>query len=316
MIASEPLVFSILTCSIGYCIDLIIADPLWLPHPVIFFGKSISWIEKYFNRGSFVFIKGAFCSVLLIGCTYWFFYGALAAIHLVSPVISLMVSVVFFYFSLANKGLIDYSSKVFELLDSNEIAAARIQLSKIVGRDPQVLNENQIRIAALETMAENLNDGVIAPLFYYALGGIPAMLAYKMINTLDSMIGHTDTRYYYFGKCAARIDDIANFLPSRITAVCMVLAKPSLRALIFIFKFGRSHASPNSGYPEAALAGILNCRFGGPLQYDGVVVNKPFIGIYDRIVTKNDFETARYVNHFVCASMIVFILIFRKLLYH
>jgi adenosylcobinamide-phosphate synthase len=148
----------------------------------------------------------------------------------------------------------------------------------------------------LETLAENLSDGVIAPLFWYMLGGVPGMLAYKMVNTLDSMIGYKTERYKDFGCWAAHIDDVANYLPARLTAMLMVLAagRPSL--MHFVWKNGRNHASPNSGYPEAALAGILNCRFGGPHYYFGQLFDKPYIGEYDRLLTTDDMKKAVRVN--------------------
>ena len=141
-----------------------------------------------------------------------------------------------------------------------------------------------MRTAALETLAENLSDGVIAPLFWYLLLGVPGMLAYKMVNTLDSMIGYRNERYLQFGCVAAHIDDMANYIPARLTAFLMVLCAGRPGLLRFVGKYGNRHASPNSGYPESALAGILNCRFGGPHVYFGEIVYKPFIGDKDRFI--------------------------------
>jgi adenosylcobinamide-phosphate synthase len=163
-----------------------------------------------------------------------------------------------------------------------------------------------VRTAVLETLAENLSDGVIAPLFFYAVGGVPAMLAYKMVNTLDSMIGYKNERYKDFGWFAARLDDVLNFLPARITSFLMVFVTFSWRGLKFTFKYGRQHASPNSGYPEAALAGILNCRLGGPNYYSGKLVVKPYIGDNNRTVSDTDVYKACVINF---ASVIFFILL-------
>ena len=185
-------------------------------------------------------------------------------------------------------------------LKTNGLQGGREQLSYIVGRDTRNLSEQQIRTAVLETLAENLSDGVIAPLFYYALGGVPAMLAYKMANTLDSMIGYKSEKYREFGWFAARFDDVVNFVPARITALLMVVLSLSPRGLAYIFKFGHKHSSPNAGYPEAALAGILNCRFGGPNVYHGQLVEKPYIGANPRTLTNTDFRKTCFLNFFTC----------------
>jgi len=158
------------------------------------------------------------------------------------------------------------------------------------------LSPQQIRTAALETLSENLSDGVIAPLFWFILLGVPGMFAYKMVNTLDSMIGYKNERYEQFGCWAARIDDIANYIPARLTSFLMIISSGRLSLLSFVARFGRRHASPNSGYPEAALAGILNCRFGGPNIYFGRLVDKPYIGENDKELTTADLNVAVNIN--------------------
>ncbi|MDE7025689.1 MAG: cobalamin biosynthesis protein, partial [Paramuribaculum sp.] len=155
---------------------------------------------------------------------------------------------------------------------------------------------NEVRTAALETLAENLRDGVIAPLFWYMLLGVPGMLAYKMVNTLDSMVGYKSERYLLFGRWAAKIDDVANYVPARITALLMLLGTGRLDLIGFVAKYGREHASPNSGFPEAALAGILNCRFGGTHSYFGKDVYKPYIGNNQRDLTTRDMMKSLRVN--------------------
>jgi adenosylcobinamide-phosphate synthase len=175
----------------------------------------------------------------------------------------------------------------------------RRQVARIVGRDTSELSAQKVRTAALETLAENLSDGVIAPLFWYMLLGVPGMMAYKMVNTLDSMIGYRTPRYRDFGCVAARIDDAANYLPARLTAYLMAVGSwprslPSL--LRFVHRYARCHASPNSGYPEAALAGILDCQFGGTHTYFGEEVQKPYIGSHDRPLTTADMQCAVRIN--------------------
>jgi adenosylcobinamide-phosphate synthase len=176
-----------------------------------------------------------------------------------------------------------------------------------VGRDTTTLSENQIRTAVFETLSENLSDGVIAPLFYYAIGGLPAMMVYKMINTLDSMIGYKNEKYFYFGKFAARLDDVANFIPARLTAFLMVLVSGKWNLFLFVHQFCNQHASPNSGYPEAALAGIMNCRFGGPNTYHGKIVNKPYIGTNDRKIGNKEIIVVSRINHKTTLLIIIII---------
>jgi adenosylcobinamide-phosphate synthase len=196
---------------------------------------------------------------------------------------------------LAGTTLIREVRQVFLALDRS-LEDGRKQVARIVGRDTSELSAQEVRTAALETLAENLSDGVIAPLFWYALLGVPGMLAYKMVNTLDSMIGYKTERYKDFGCWAAHIDDIANYIPARLTALLMVIVAGKPQLASFVWKNGRRHASPNSGYPEAALAGILNCRFGGPHYYFGQLFDKPYIGTNDRPLTTADMKTAVRVN--------------------
>lgn len=291
---------------IGYSLDLIIGDPYWLPHPIRLFGNVILWLEKKLNTGSYRFFKGALMSAFLIVTCWlalWFLFSYLG--HY--PLLQLVLGSIMVFYGLANRNLIEEVWKVNQVLTEQGIDAGRKQLSYIVGRDARNLTQNQIRTASLETLAENLSDGVVAPLFYYAIGGIPLMFAYKMVNTLDSMIGYKNDRYKDFGKFAARIDDVFNFLPARITAVFMVLVSLSRRGVLFIFKYGNKHSSPNSGYPEAALAGILNCRFGGPNVYHGQLIEKHYIGNNYKEITQQMVKKACWINFGVSVvSVLIF----------
>ena len=201
------------------------------------------------------------------------------------------IDFVIVFFCLAGTTLVREVRQVFVALDEG-LEQGRRQVARIVGRDTTELTAQEVRTAALETLAENLSDGVIAPLFWYVLLGAPGMLAYKMVNTLDSMIGYRTDRYRRFGTVAARIDDVANFIPARLTALLMILVagRPSL--LRFVWTYGPRHASPNSGWPEAALAGILDCRFGGPHTYFGQLFDKPFIGTNPRPLSTPDMQRA------------------------
>lgn len=280
----------------GFTLDSIFGDPEKLPHPIVAFGNTISWFEKQFNKGTKgKFMKGAATSSFLVVSVYLITFYCLKISSQHSPVITLIINILIIFYCLSGLTLRREVRMVFEALERSTMEGRR-QLSRIVGRDTTQLEPQQIRKAALETLAENLSDGVIAPLFWFALLGAPGMLAYKMINTLDSMIGYKNDRYLLYGRFAARLDDVANFIPARITSLIMLLAGGKTTQIGFVLKFGKCHSSPNSGYPEAALAGILNCRFGGPNSYFGKVVDKPFIGINEREMTMTDMKKAIGIN--------------------
>ncbi|MEA3316922.1 MAG: adenosylcobinamide-phosphate synthase CbiB [Bacteroidota bacterium] len=291
----------------GFILDFFVGDPHWLPHPIRLFGKLIFVGEKHLNSGKNRILKGGILSILLTGIVFLFFMVALRQLKSY-PQITLITESILVFFGIANKSLITECLKVEKSLKKKGIGEARKQLSTIVGRDTGKLSKNQIRIASLETLSENLSDGVIAPLFYYAIGGVPFMFAYKMVNTLDSMIGYKNERFYKFGKIAARTDDVLNFVPARITALLMFMVSFSWRGFVFIFRYGNKHSSPNAGYPEAALAGILNCRFGGTNYYQGKMVEKPVIGKKDRNILNYDLKKAFAINLGV-ASIFVFLIV-------
>ncbi len=295
---------------LAFVLDLVFGDPYRLPHPIRLFGTLIAKGEAYFNHGDQKsrLIKGGMVSVVLVVFTYFFFSLMFYLIE-PYPVLSFSIQSVFIFYGIANRSLINEALKVERKLQKEGVESARQQLRMIVGRDTSQLSKKQIRAATLETLSENLSDGVVAPLFFYALGGVPLMFAYKMINTLDSMVGYKNERYLYFGRVAARIDDVANFIPARLTAIMMLVLSLSPRAFLFIFKYGKKHASPNAAYPEAALAGILNCRFGGPNMYHGKMVDKPYIGENDREFSHSDIWKAVYVNMAVSVLSVLIIMI-------
>jgi adenosylcobinamide-phosphate synthase len=291
---------------IGFALDCLLGDPLWLPHPIRLFGNGIAFFTEKLNRGRNRRWKGAAMAFALVAFTYFSLEVVFLLLKNFEWAYLTLGSLGVFY-GLANRSLIQESYKVIRALKSRGLAAGREQLSYIVGRETHNLNEQQIRTAVLETLAENLSDGVIAPLFFYGLGGVPAMLAYKMANTLDSMIGYKSEKYREFGWFAARFDDVVNFIPARITALLMVVLSLSPRGLVYIFRFGHKHSSPNAGYPEAALAGILNCRFGGPNVYHGQLVEKPYIGVNPKILTDSDFRKTCVLNFSTCLVFVVLI---------
>lgn len=300
---SDALIY-ILPLLIGWLLDLLLGDPSWLPHPVVGFGKMISFGEKRLNKGSRRMLKGALMAIFLISFVFaitWFICYPLTSYF------KLFTSILIF-FCLAGTTLIREVREVFRAVDRS-LEEGRKQVARIVGRDTSELSAQEIRTAALETLAENLSDGVIAPLFWLAVGGVPAMMAYKMVNTLDSMIGYRTERYKDFGCWAARIDDIANYIPARLTGLLMVLAAGKPQFIGFVWRNGRKHASPNSGYPEAALAGVLDCRFGGPHYYFGELFDKPYIGENARELTTADMQKAVRINRIAEILAIVIIIV-------
>jgi len=310
----------ILPLLMGWVLDLILGDPQWMPHPVVGFGKMIALGEKQLNKGSHRKLKGALLAIFLVALVFVVIFILDQQLSNLNALLSITFRTLIIFWCLAGTTLIREVRQTFLAVDRS-LEEGRKQVARIVGRDTTQLSAQEIRTAALETLAENLSDGVIAPLFWLAIGGVPGMLTYKMVNTLDSMIGYKTDRYRDFGCFAARLDDVANYLPARLTAFLMIV--PKLMTInthhgskLFTFHFslftfvhenGRRHASPNSGYPEAALAGILNCRFGGPHTYFGQLFDKPNIGENDRLLTTDDMHVAIRINRMAECSALFFI---------
>ena len=309
---------------IGWVLDLIFGDPQCLPHPVVGFGKMISWGEHRLNKGAHRKLKGALFAITLILLVFVatfllrYLFSKLPSPFGEGMGVRLLFDIIIIYFCLAGTTLIREVRNVFLAVDRS-LEEGRAQVARIVGRDTSALSAQEVRTAALETLAENLSDGVIAPLFWLALLGTPGMLTYKMVNTLDSMIGYRTERYRAFGCWAARIDDVANYIPARLTALLMIISEKVIvnseqfatarsgSLFSFVRRYGKNHASPNSGYPEAALAGILNCRFGGPHYYFGELFDKPYIGENDRELTTDDMKTAIRVNRTAEVLMVIIV---------
>lgn len=300
----QQLIISLTPLLGGALLDALLGDPVWLPHPVVGFGKLIGGAEKRLNRGGRRMLKGALTAVMLIAFTFALFFLGVRWLYSLNKWVGVGFETLMVFFFLAGKTLIREVRMVFAAVDVS-VEKGREQLSRIVGRDTAQLDAQEIRTAALETLAENLSDGVIAPLFWYLLLGLPGMAAYKMVNTLDSMIGYKTERYKDFGCWAAHIDDVANWIPARLTALLMVLSAGRPGLLRFVHKYGRQHASPNSGFPESALAGILDCRFGGTHTYFGQEFYKPYIGVNPRELTTADARRAIRINILTQLLMIV-----------
>ncbi len=301
---------------LGWLLDAAFGDPERLPHLVVMFGKLTGKGERWLNQGRHRRLKGGAMAVALI-CLAWLATAvvmrAAGALGSACPAFGWLeagVGSVLVFYCLAGTTLIREVRAVFAAL-GRSLDDGRRQVARIVGRDTSELSAQEVRTAALETLAENLSDGVVAPLFWYAVGGLPCMVAYKMVNTLDSMIGYRTVRYRDFGRMAARTDDVANFIPARLTAILMVLADAMLyrqwgkvaQRLRFVARYGPRHASPNSGWPESALAGALDCRFGGAHRYFGEYFPKPYIGDNDRPLATDDMRKAIRINR--CAELLM-----------
>ena len=300
----------------GFVLDAVFGDPAWLPHPVVYMGKAISALEKGLRARlpktpegelwggrilAFCLPVGTFALTCLV-CT-----GA-AALH---PLLGLAVQMFWCGQALAAKGLVQESTNVYRELTKPDLPAARTAVSRIVGRDTQALTAEGVTKAAVETVAENASDGVIAPLFYMLLGGAPLALTYKAINTMDSMVGYKNTQYLYFGRAAAKLDDVANYIPARISAFLMMFAAclsgQNAKHAFQIWKRDRyNHASPNSAQTESVAAGALDILLAGDAWYFGKLVKKPTIG--ENLRTVEAADIMRINRMMIVASLIALVL--------
>jgi len=284
---------------LGFLIEFFLGYPDKFPHPVIFMGKLVSLFEWLFygNSNDPVKLKrnGIFITIILVLFIYAFFgiINILSGKNLVGWIINVFFTVTI----IATGSLIHECSKVISCIKSKDIESARKQLSMLVTRDTSEMNESEITRTTIETLSENLCDGVIAPLFYLFLGGVPLAMAYKMLSTLDSMIGYKNQKYQHFGWFAARLEDIATWIPARLTAFFVIFASTVLgydwRNAISTWERDRNKTeSPNSGHPEAAFAGAIGVWFGGKVKYFGVQYEKPIVGNVRETIGVKDFEKA------------------------
>ena len=276
--------------AVACLLDAAVGDPRWFPHPVRWMGSLVDWCDRCVYRlllsAAQQRLAGVLLAVILPAGVY---VAATMLIWLgssIDPLWGSAATVLLAWTTLAARDLIDHVVAVQQALQSVSLAEARTAVAQIVGRDTEEMDETDIVRATVETIAESTADGIVAPLFYLVLGGAPLALAYKAINTLDSMIGHLDDRYRWFGWASARMDDAANFIPARITALLLVLSAgvvsrswPAMqRTWQILLRDGGRHPSPNSGRPEAAMAGALGVQLGGINRYDGLPVERPCLG--------------------------------------
>jgi adenosylcobinamide-phosphate synthase len=269
----------------AFILDVLLGDPKILPHPVIYMGKAISFFETRFRRYiKQPLVSGFFFAGSLILSTWLIAFITIKVSMGVHPVFGYGVQAILLFFCFSSKSLERAALAVLAALTEKDIETAREKVSRIVGRQTQHLDQTAITRASVETVAENFVDGFLSPLFFAVIGGVPWALAYKMVNTLDSMVGYKNDTYLYFGRAAARMDDVANFVPARLSVFIIAISsgllsfKSGMLALKTGVFQGPLHKSPNAGYPEAAFSGALEIRLGGPNMYHGDLVEKPFIG--------------------------------------
>lgn len=287
---------------LGFLLDLWLADPGWMPHPVVLMGKCITRLEEVLRRRFPATPKGeraAGCvlAVLLPVGTLVLTEAICLLAGRIHPLLGMAVQTFWCWQALAVKGLAEESKNVYRQLAAEDLPGARRAVARIVGRDTQALTEEGVTKAAVETVAENFSDGVVAPLFYMMIGGAPLALCYKAVNTMDSMIGYKNQRYLQFGRAAAKLDDAANYLPSRLAAVFWIAAagltgQDAPNAWRIWRRDRRNHVSPNSAQTESACAGALGVQLAGPAYYFGEYYNKPTIGDAKRPIEPRDILRA------------------------
>ena len=295
--------YHITAMAAGFLLDFLLGDPYWLPHPIRAIGSLIGWLEHKWNHPEEKNSrKGTVMVLLVLAVTGSVTFLLWAGAYRVHPLLGVVVESIMTYQILATKCLKTESMKVYDALQKQDLEAARKAVSMIVGRDTQSLDETGIAKAAIETVAENTSDGVIAPMLYTAIGGPVLGFLYKAVNTMDSMVGYKSERYLYFGRTAARLDDAVNYMPARISAVLMIAAcllsgsDYNTKKAWRIYRRDRyQHASPNSAQTEAVCAGALGIRLAGSASYFGKLVEKPYIGDTERAVETEDIKRANHL---------------------
>lgn len=300
---------------LAYGVDRMIGDPRWLPHPVVWIGKAIEWVEKgiraVFPGDRRLRAAGVLLPLLIVGGSYllvWFLIKLAFEIH---PWFAFGLEVWIVSTTVATKGLADAGMEIYHLLKNGQLAEARIALSMVVGRDTGQLDQGEISRGAVETVAENMVDAIVSPLFYAALGGAPLAMAYRAVNTLDSMVGYKNERYLYLGWASARLDDAANFIPARIAGgilvgVCWLMRLDWLGSYTMIRRCARLHPSPNSGITESGVAGALGIQLGGTNYYQGVPSERAKMGEAKRMIGATDISRTVELMKGVSVASLVF----------
>lgn len=296
---------------ISFLLDLVFGDPRWFPHPVRIIGFFIRHLEDFLRRYIFnLRMAGIVLAVLVVGLTYLSAWGIIKAGRELNPLAGGALEVFFIYTAIALKDLKAHATRVYSRLKDNDLVKARVLLSQVVGRDTANLDEKEVARATVETVGENFVDGILSPLFYAFIGGAPLALAYKAVSTLDSMVGYKNERYKDFGWASAKLDDLANYIPARLSVLFLSLGswicgQDGSSAFRLALRDGGKNASPNSGLPEAALSGALRVRLGGVNFYNSAAKAEPHIG--------NDIYQLE-ARHILESIMIVYVSSFLALL--
>lgn len=305
----------------GFILDLIFGDPHWLPHPICLIGNLIGFLEKRLRAllapgRTALLLGGALMVVIVLVLTFAVPYAILQLAGQLSPWLRLALETLMCYQIFATKSLRDESMKVYYALQNDDLADARVKLSWIVGRDTQDLDAAEVTKGAVETVAENTSDGIVAPMLYMFLGGAPLAFLYKGINTMDSMVGYKNDKFLYFGRYAAKLDDLANLIPARITGLVMILASYFLNldakgAWKIFWRDRYNHLSPNSAMTESVTAGALGIQLGGDHFYFGKLVHKDTIGDALREVVPGDIVAANNLLYLTAViSLLLFALVY------
>ena len=309
---------------ISYIADFVFGDPQWFPHPVRLMGRLISFLERTLNGSEHKTIQRFYGAVTVLGVIAISGICAYVIIELatkIHPVVGKIAWIFLAYTTLATKDLVVHARAVRQMLAIKDIEETRKRLSLIVGRDTRGLSEEGVIRTTLETIAESTTDGIIAPLLYLFLGGPVLAVMFKAVSTLDSMIGHKDERYLYFGWCAAKIDDIANFIPARIAGLLIPIAalfsgKDSVQSLRIMFRDGKKQDSPNSAISEAAMSGALGVRLGGTCSYSGRIVEHPYLGEQRRPISISLIKEAITISEVSSLLMLAVGILFKQAVIH
>ena len=299
---------------IAYVLDLIFGDPQNVVHPVQVIGKIISAGEKVLLRKKYKFLAGAVLNIFTVSITYTSMYLISKSVKI--SVFFMIIEIYLMYTIFSINSLAREGNRVYRIMKEGDIEKARKDLSYLVSRDTEMMDEKMIIRSTMETISENTVDGIVAPMFYMFLGGMPLAMAYKAINTLDSMVGYKNEKYMDFGKFSAKVDDAVNFIPARITGILIVLASMILgydykNSLKIFIRDRKNHSSPNSAHSEASVAGALEVQFGGKVSYFGKEIDKPTIGDKTKEFELEDIRKnirIMYVTSFL--SLVIFSLIF------
>jgi adenosylcobinamide-phosphate synthase len=293
----------IIAVILALVLDKFIGDPRWLPHPVRGMGWLISRLEKRMNTGSNRILKGTIAAFIVVLISFLLSMLIVVFLYELHLIVGVIAEAILLFTTIAPKSLATAALDVYQPLKNGQMNEAREKLSWIVGRDTEHLNEEEIVRGVVETVAENTSDGVTAPIFYAIIGGAPLAMAYRAINTLDSMVGHKNDRYLLFGRASAKWDDWANLIPSRLTGICMLLSNLHISSIAIdkvfpiLFRDAKKHPSPNSGWGEAAMAVLLGVQLGGANYYKGSLSIRPKIGLRLRVLHKEHILQSIYIMH-------------------